>query len=716
MLHRYKWVLFVSPLLFSNPAPAQLLRCAVSAAAPLLRVEGVSERLGEIVFSCSGGTPGAVVNTALSVFLPIPVTNQLSASGTLDVMTTVDTGAGPVSGGAVARLGGASQVVISGLHFTVPASGSVVIRISNLRGDLSALAIGQTIRAQVGSTSGTPLLLDNAIVTIGLPAEGLLASTVPTTIAAQIGSPLPETISFSSLLTAGARFSSSRVTEGFATAFEPRQPMTSNGTRILLRFRNVPADARLFAPDFIAGAGAAQPTAAGDFGGPASPGQFSGAGLLLARVRGHDPNGAGGQPPLLSEALQPGAFESVTEIPVAGGLGVVVYEVLQADPARTESAQIPVWVGIPRSIEARTLVFYRDVSFGPLSTTNLASVSAPVPRFAPLPPRSDCVVFSDCSGGPLPKARIVPPSVLFLAQTGPGVQIQYLDLLNDGGGTFVWSARIEYANGSGWLRLFPQSGVGPSALRLDFLTDGLPPGRYDATLVIDAGPQAGTLRLPVTATVTSGPPGPQPPPSQPPPQPPPPVIQQVVNLATGTVMPLVRSSLASIRGAGFGDAKPVVTFDGIPADVIRWTNTQIDLIVPQGLGRRSSATVIVEANNRRSAATVVSLAETAPGIFGIINTDGSLNAAQEPALVGSAVAVFLTGLLPPEGGAVELRIHDRLTTDLLYVGPAPGLPGVQQVNFTVPADLPAMTTDLAVCGIAAGQRSCSPPARITLRQ
>jgi hypothetical protein len=39
-------------------------------------------------------------------------------------------------------------------------------------------------------------------------------------------------------------------------------------------------------------------------------------------------------------------------------------------------------------------------------------------------------------------------------------------------------------------------------------------------------------------------------------------------------------------------------------------------------------------------------------------------------------------------------------------------------SFRAPADLPPMTTEVILCGLdsTTGQRVCSPPAKITLRQ
>ena len=127
---------------------------------------------------------------------------------------------------------------------------------------------------------------------------------------------------------------------------------------------------------------------------------------------------------------------------------------------------------------------------------------------------------------------------------------------------------------------------------------------------------------------------------------------------------------------------------------------------------------MVTANGQRSAAFTVPLADTAPGIFnpGILNQDNSINSASNPALAGSVVQVFATGLLPPEGGIVDVQIQDRQGLQPLYAGPAPGVPGLQQVNVRVPADLAAATTQIVLCGTVSGNRVCSPAAQITIRQ
>jgi IPT/TIG domain. len=221
------------------------------------------------------------------------------------------------------------------------------------------------------------------------------------------------------------------------------------------------------------------------------------------------------------------------------------------------------------------------------------------------------------------------------------------------------------------------------------------------------GPQAGALAIPITARVMA----------LPPPQAPVISIASIGNAATFASVPLVRGSLGTLQGANLAGAAVSVTFDGIPARILYSAAGQINFQVPPEVGTRASSQVVVTVNGNRSAPMTVLLAEASPGIFnpGILNQDNTVHSAANPAPAGSIVQIFATGLLPPEGGIVEVKLHDRLLTPL-YAGAAPGLPGVQQVNVKIPADLPTMTTEVLVCNITGGQRACSPPVKISLRQ
>ncbi|MEK7751182.1 MAG: hypothetical protein AAB654_04645, partial [Acidobacteriota bacterium] len=145
---------------------------------------------------------------------------------------------------------------------------------------------------------------------------------------------------------------------------------------------------------------------------------------------------------------------------------------------------------------------------------------------------------------------------------------------------------------------------------------------------------------------------------------------------------------------------------------------QINLLVPAELAGRSAAQVVVKAGGLTSAPLNVTLAAIAPGVFGTLNQDYSINSANNPAPVGTIVQVFATGLPAALPATILARVHDRAAATPLWAGPAPGFDGLQQVNVWIPDDLPAMTTDIRVCAYPPERPSepiCSPPSRITLR-
>jgi uncharacterized protein (TIGR03437 family) len=61
-------------------------------------------------------------------------------------------------------------------------------------------------------------------------------------------------------------------------------------------------------------------------------------------------------------------------------------------------------------------------------------------------------------------------------------------------------------------------------------------------------------------------------------------------------------------------------------------------------------------------------------------------------------------------------LHDQIYTALPYAGPAPGIAGLQQVNLMIPEGWPTMTTEVLLCTTAGGQRQCSSPVKIHIRQ
>ena len=90
---------------------------------PAVRAEGITETLGDILLTCSGGAPGSVITLNLSIFLNVSITNRISATNATDVSLTVDSGAGPVPASVPGLLQSSNAVSFNGVTFTVPAGG-----------------------------------------------------------------------------------------------------------------------------------------------------------------------------------------------------------------------------------------------------------------------------------------------------------------------------------------------------------------------------------------------------------------------------------------------------------------------------------------------------------------------------------------------------------------------------------------------------------------
>jgi len=703
--------LFVCAILapaLAAASAASSLTCAVTVVSAVVRSEGLAEQLGDIVFNCSGGTPNGAVTGSLTVSLPVNVTNRLSPGNVVDAVLTVQTDSTTGSAGATPTLGTPNTVGFDGINFTLSSTGTASLIISNLRAAVADLGVGgnQPIVASLSWTSATTaLLLDQSMVTVGVPFRGLFAGA-QTEFVNCYGSPLPETINVTNLFATGTALSSTRVTEGFPGAFSP-------GTRFVLTYSGFPASASLFVPDAIAGSDATQPTSTPLIGGSSlsgiyTPGTANGT-LLLVRVIGTDANGAGGTPLYTPGApgSGPAVLNGATGVPLTNGGGIAVYAVADANDAMSENAEIPTWLGLPPTGGAISNPS-QSVTFGPVSTVDVATAVDPIPRFVAVEPPPDCSLLGDCAA--FPSLVVTAPSLNLTAQTGGPNVSNWISVANGGGGVLAWAASVTYLSGSNWATLtygVPHPG-GSGMLNVLVMPKNLAPGVYTATLTIDAGP-AGMQNLPLTLTVTSTPPL----------NPAAPQVNSVVQAATFASGWMVPGSLATLFGARLAGDSVSVTFNGIAATLLYNSATQINLEVPPALLDLSMAQMIVTVDGLSSQPQTVRLTPMSPGIFanGILNQDNSVNGATNPAAAGSVIQVLATGLPPANVGKITAKINDVWITDPDYVGPAPGLIGVQQVNLVVPQGWPPMTTTVTLCATAISgiAEACSPEAPVTVQ-
>lgn len=155
-----------------------------------------------------------------------------------------------------------------------------------------------------------------------------------------------------------------------------------------------------------------------------------------------------------------------------------------------------------------------------------------------------------------------------------------------------------------------------------------------------------------------------------------------------------------------------VFFDSLAAPLLYAQSEQINAQVPWELAGQSATKVHVEYNRLSTQIADAVVAPSAPAFFrsytslqgAIVNEDGTLNSASNPATQGSVVSIFGTGAGPTApggitGGIAPLAPPALLTltffvqmdgndVEVLYAGSAPTLTdGVFQINFRVPATL-----------------------------
>lgn len=207
--------------------------------------------------------------------------------------------------------------------------------------------------------------------------------------------------------------------------------------------------------------------------------------------------------------------------------------------------------------------------------------------------------------------------------------------------------------------------------------------------------------------------------------------------AAGKAGPLAPGSYFSIYGSGLADTTAVtstarlpvaiehvtVSFDvpsagvSVPARLVFVSTGQINAQVPWEVAGQKAAQVKVIVNGVPGNVVSVPLSDSAPAFFenpigsGVVAAIDPLNyfspiiTAKDPATRGSVVALYANGLgavnnPPASGEAASLTsLSSTIATPVvtiggqnapvLFSGLTPGLPGLYQINVTIPANIPA---------------------------
>jgi len=664
--------------------------CIASAAPASVTASGLTEKLPDIVVSCSGGTSGQSAIAAIYVTLNTGITNTLDANGAPEGVTFNATGATVTAGSP--QLNNSTTLQILNVSYVVPAPSSTLVKMTV--GGLRA-AVGTVLNGLSGSQVTATVLapgfaLVNSQFTVAVGTASLQAAIINNGISCA-ASPIPSTLDFSSFISAGTTSSAVRVTEVLPNGFLVKDSSTTSGTRIIVRMTGYGSGVRLFAPDAIVGNSGTAQTSAGQFATAVNSGVYdpSAGQLLLSRVSGADENGLGGAL-VISLPTSQTTLTAASELTVSSGSAYAVYEVLDGKSGSTESVQVPIFIANNPNNCQNSVQANLSVVEGPVSTVSIATATDPLPRYIELPLGTDCQNYRDCSAAYFPILSVSMDPVNISGSSLGNVQTASVPISNNGGSQLNLRVSISYQSGSGWLAATPVSDRGALSLALVADPGVLQPGTYNATVNIDAG-SAGTAAVPVVFTV--GQKGI--------------TIQAIVNAASYQSGALAPGAYVAIfghdlLGVNTGNSTPVVTFDGLGADVIYTSAAQFNLIVPSSLTAQNSANVQIKVGSEVSNAFKVILTPNMPGIFtpGIVNSDGSVNSSTASVARGDFVAIYMTGLaFPAVSGTITVTMGNQTGIVPLFAGPQSTYPALDQVNVAVPASLSASggSVPVSVC-------------------
>lgn len=480
-----KWfpVLAVASLMFGAAASANAqpaFSCSTNAGVPpIVRAEGLTELVGDLILNCTGGNPTAVgarvPQVNFQIFLNTNVTSRLLSDPWSEALLMVDepsgTNDGPgnlrycsTNGGCImngvgtpggvnylagdvnnpspanvfqGRQAGANQIVWQGVPIDPPGTTSTrIIRITNVRANANQLGVSSTLIPTqivmfVSATSTTSIPINQPQQTVAFIQPGMSFSTRNLTtnfLQCVSNNSAAATNSASALSTAASQGWRHvlRFTEGFASAFKPRNIATnlttpysadvspaplpqnvpnnnfftetgfynpnpvsatnntggltsslglaglaSQGTRLMARFTNVPAGVVLYASVYGVTSNA----------DPSITGVGTSTSSFLRLVT-TDANGGGSfSAATATNSTNPGH----APIALNNGAGFAVWEVMNSRPFEVETMEVAIAVAyVANTSNNLPGLGTASVagSFAPLSTVTTASTMNNQPRFA----------------------------------------------------------------------------------------------------------------------------------------------------------------------------------------------------------------------------------------------------------------------------------------------------------------------------------------------
>ncbi len=369
-------------------------------------------------------------------------------------------------------------------------------------------------------------------------------------------------------------------------------------------------------------------------------------------------------------------------------------------PPITVTASGGNWLTASLAGTAAAQVNATAVNLGPGTYQGTVTITSPLNLVAIVP------VTLVVAPPPGPSQLAVAPSAITLTAPAGQIATGNLSVTSiSGPGTFTIMTTPEPLNLQ--FQITPDSPTGqyttPSTIQLS--ASAVLPGTYQQLITFSWN--GGSAAIPVTLFATATPSTP-------------PVMAFVTNSGSAIQGSISPGELITIFGSGLLGGTEVL-INGTAAPVLYTSTGQVNAIVPYEVTGTASVKVI--AGGIQSTAWDVPVAASAPSIFtfgatgvgqgAIVNQDGSINSASNPAIRGTAVQIYSTGggqTSPSSSTGSVAKVAANLllpvtvtiggvNAQVLYAGAAPGeISGVVQINAIIPqsvipsAALPVMVT------------------------
>ncbi|MDW8131396.1 MAG: hypothetical protein RMI94_12675 [Bryobacterales bacterium] len=280
MVRWHRFLTFVCLLLgvcwlLAPPLQAQAgFQCSASTTGVAVRAEGLAELVGDLILTCTGGVAGQSLTMSVHVYANANITSRIlnPPDGTEALLLIGNPPYGPASV-VQGVMRGPRTLVFSPVRVSLPGTGTLTLKIVNVRVNATQVALASHVMLSVVATAETSIPIVNPIQQVAVSQTGMTmqvrkpddsASDVPsllnctghnTTLLAGGDYPAPPA--------SGGRTFNLKFIEGFSSAFRPpageqgtvidtlppplnRAGLADHGTRLRAVFTNVPRDVAIF--------------------------------------------------------------------------------------------------------------------------------------------------------------------------------------------------------------------------------------------------------------------------------------------------------------------------------------------------------------------------------------------------------------------------------------------------------------------------------------